>query len=158
MPKHIKSRPPNFYPISENWDIDSFPFYWVSKLYKLYGTKASRVLAEAGINITQFHILVVLSSTGCLSVSEIAERTSLRLPTVTKALQRLSSIGIVFFSQNDEDKRKVWVSLSSSGRQTLGETFSLLDELFLNSYSGFSLRDIERTNSLLQKLCENLTK
>lgn len=64
--------------------------------------------------------------------------------------------GLVNLSASEEDGRVTLVSLTEKGFESLLLTQDSVSTLFRNSFKGMSSAEINRTNTLLKKLYDNI--
>jgi DNA-binding MarR family transcriptional regulator len=69
-----------------------------------------------GLSIPEWRVLANLGRLGPLYAGELAERSSMDKPKVTRALQRLEAAGIVQRAIDAEDRRQVRLALTRRGR------------------------------------------
>jgi DNA-binding MarR family transcriptional regulator len=69
-----------------------------------------------GLSIPEWRILANLGRFGPLYAGDLAERSSMDKPKVTRALQRLEAGGIVQRNVDAEDRRQVRLALTRRGR------------------------------------------
>jgi DNA-binding MarR family transcriptional regulator len=107
----------------------------------------SRVLVDRyGLTGPQVAVLRALNDLGTVSVGELAKAASLSAATVTGIVERLEKHGLVYRNKSDSDKRRVLVSLTSKGENTLPKTIPPLQEHFTNEFN--KLEDWEQTQIL----------
>lgn len=91
-----------------------FRFYTVSRLivkhYQPYLTKL-------GITYPQYLVLLVLWEQNDMPVNDIAKRLYLETNTVTPILQRMEKQKIIVRKKDNQDHRKVIVSLTAHGEE-----------------------------------------
>jgi DNA-binding MarR family transcriptional regulator len=71
---------------------------------------------EFGLSIPEWRVLANLGRFGPLNAGELAERSSMDKPKVTRALQRLEARGLTQRSIVTEDRRQVRLTLTRRGR------------------------------------------
>ncbi len=81
----------------------------------------SRALSEVysrefGISVAEWRVLANLGRFGPLKAGELAERSSLDKPKVTRALQRLEARGLLQRTVLSADRRQVRLALTRRGR------------------------------------------
>lgn len=74
------------------------------------------LLEELGLTYPQYLVMLVLWEQDSLMVSDIGERLSLDSGTLTPLLKRLEASGFVSRLRAATDERRVYISLTSSGR------------------------------------------
>jgi MarR family 2-MHQ and catechol resistance regulon transcriptional repressor len=93
------------------------------KAEKAVGKKDRDSIAETGLNPSDFAILEVLLSKGPLAVNTIGEKVLLTSGSMTAAVNRLESRGLVSRSKDPQDGRCFHVHLSQSGRRLIEQAF-----------------------------------
>jgi DNA-binding MarR family transcriptional regulator len=71
---------------------------------------------EFGLTIAEWRVLANLGRFGPLYAGELAERSSLDKPKVTRALQRLEARGLLQRAVSSADRRQVRLTLTRRGR------------------------------------------
>ena len=82
----------------------------MTKLYK-------PLLAELGLTYPQYLAMLVLWERDGLMVSELGDRLYLDSGTLTPLLKRLEVSGYISRIRDVEDERRVYITLTSSGRK-----------------------------------------
>lgn len=82
----------------------------MTKIYK-------PILGELGLTYPQYLVMLVLWETDKLTVSALGEQLTLDSGTLTPLLKRLEVAGFVARARDDEDERRVLVSLTDAGRR-----------------------------------------
>ena len=80
-------------------------------------------LAEAGLTISQFGVLEALYHLGPLSQSELAEKILKSSGNITMVINNLEKRALVKRERDPEDRRYYSVTLTSSGKKTIGSIF-----------------------------------
>ncbi|NIA68959.1 MarR family transcriptional regulator [Pelagibius litoralis] len=78
--------------------------------------------AEHGLSQTRFLILVLLDrdpTVDGLSATEISEKLDISKPIVTNTLKALAREGFIRVTDNEEDRRARWITLTRKGRARL---------------------------------------
>ncbi len=109
------------------------------------------MLSKAGVTEQQWRVLRVLDERGTLDPTEIADRSCLLLPSLTRILQTLEAKGMVARAPHPTDRRKQQISITETGRQLI------LDNLEESQQLNAWLRDEfgqEKLDALLDLLNE----
>ncbi len=77
------------------------------------------MLSNAGVTEQQWRVLRVLDEMGTLDPTEIADRSCLLLPSLTRILQTLQSKQLILREPHPTDRRKQQISISKAGRQLI---------------------------------------
>jgi len=93
----------------------------VMRVQQLLGAELDRVLKPLGITFARYEVLRLLSFSreGRLPLNVIGERLMVHPTSVTNAIDRLVASGFVARTPDDEDRRRVFASLTSSGERVL---------------------------------------
>ncbi len=104
----------------------------------------SQIVAEAGLPIqpSQYPLLVALDQAGAMTVGQLVEAIGISQPAVTRALNRLVSIGLIDTETDTGDRRQRLISLSAAGHAAIAQ----------------SRRDIwPRVESAVAEICDGLS-
>ena len=77
------------------------------------------MLAEHGFNEQQWRVVRVLSETGAIYQTELAERASLLGPSLTRIVAALSQRGLVTQERDTADQRRRLIALTPEGETTI---------------------------------------
>lgn len=88
-------------------------------------------------------VLYALNRQGSLTIGQLAQAIKLSQATVTSILDRLLRRGLIERQRSELDRRKVYISLSERGRDTLAKAPTPLQQHFISAYS--ELEDWEQT-------------
>ena len=75
-----------YFPIHDDFNIDDFPYYWISQVYGLYIHKMDNALKNYGLDNSRRRIILAASARPNSSISELAEMTIIKIPTATKII------------------------------------------------------------------------
>ncbi len=95
-------------------------------------------LKEIQITKTQLRILIILSTTQSLSMSQLAEKLCISREQATRAVAPLARRQLIFRNTHDTNRRQLDVSLSNSGIQLLSELKQAYHKQFTTSLSCLS--------------------
>lgn len=74
------------------------------------------MLADAGVTEQQWRVLRVLNERGPLDPTEIADRSCLLLPSLTRILQTLEAKGFITRAAHPTDRRRQIITITENGR------------------------------------------
>ncbi len=107
-------------------ELERFLPYRLSVLAGDVSRALSQIYArEFGLSVPEWRILANLGRFGPLNAGDLAERSSLDKPKVTRALQKLEARQLVQRAVDARDRRQVRLSLTRRGRSMLGEIAAL---------------------------------
>lgn len=125
----------------------------------------SRALSEVytqefGLSIPEWRVLANLGRCGPLNAGELAERSSMDKPKVTRALQRLEARGLVQRAVVSADRRQVRLTLTRRGRLQFRQIAALALEWeakLLGSLSAAERTTFDRVLTKLMREVESLS-
>ena len=141
-----------FLPNNEPDSLKNFPFFWVSQVNGKYSQLIEKSIKKLGIDNTKRKIILSTNALGQASITDIANLSTTKLTTATKAVYRLVEDGIVEVFSSESDERISMVKLTHKG-QELVEKINQISIVtlsgILNSFDEDELKDL---NLKLKKL------
>ena len=110
------------------------------------------LIKNYGVTGPQLMILQIIQTLGQISVSEIAQNTSISISTVTGILMRLEKQQFIKRVKSAEDKRKVMVDLTQEGTDFLLKAPEPLQKSFLIAFNQLKKWERLMILSSLQRL------
>lgn len=114
--------------------------------------RMARLFREFGLTPSQYNVLRILRGEGVpLPILEIADRMITVVPGITGLIDRLEALTLVERRRCTEDRRVIFVAITSKGQDLLARIDGPLDALhksLLGHMSAEELRDLSR---LLEK-------
>lgn len=120
------------------------------RFYRLYHEKISRrVRAVLGDALTpvQYLLLGIIVEEGPISMSEIGERVTMQKQQVTSVINQLEEKGLVTRTRRSENRRLVWLEVTSRARELEEEIVRQTQQAFGSLFE--SLTDEETEEYLL---------
>lgn len=97
-------------------------------------TYLNHKLNDFGINSTQLHLLLEISSQNDLNQDKISSRCNIDKGAVARSIKKLEENGLVLRKIDDDNRRQNKISLTEKGKKILDEGIDLLikfeDEVF----------------------------
>lgn len=122
------------------------------RINKLYTEKTNSNLKEFNVTRSDMSFLLTLNEMGEITQKELAESRNLNNATVTRALERLEKKGFVKRVDDENDKRKKNVLLTSEGKETLNKILKKHEEYKKVIFEDFNENEIRDMMGLLDKL------
>jgi MarR family transcriptional regulator, negative regulator of the multidrug operon emrRAB len=130
----------------------------IKHIYKSLHDDANSLLKPYGINHPEYNLLMMMYGTqsGTMSPSELAEAAGEKSANITRLTNHLSDMGLIARAGSTDDRRKVELTLTSTG-QALIESF-LPDICGLLERQGRQLSDADQAQleKLLKKMLDGL--
>ncbi len=125
---------------------------------RLHRARIGEKLQALGLFPGQEQVLEVLAQDGAMPMGELASRLSVRPPTVSKTIARLSAQGLVQRSADGDDARLVKVALTEEGERRTQALSGLVEEIEDEMLGDFDGKERKRLRKLLRKAVKALGK
>ena len=79
------------------------------------------MLANTGITEQQWRVLRVLSESGSLDTSSLAQRASLLFPSLTRIATTMRAKGLITQTQDTKDRRRQLVAITAQGHKVIDD-------------------------------------
>ena len=112
------------------------------------------VVEPKRITAQQYNVLRILrgSHPGRLPTLEIVDRMIERAPGITRLLDRLEAKGLVKRERCEEDRRRVYCSISPAGLALLAQLDGPIAELARSNFQSLTVTETRQLIALLDKL------
>lgn len=114
----------------------------VRQIIRAVDLNSKKLVQRYGLTTPQMIVLKELLEAN-LTGSELARRISLSNATVTVIVDRMEKRGLVARQRDTSDRRKVYISITESGKELIAQAPSSLQESFVEQLG--RLDDWERT-------------
>ena len=122
------------------------------KTHRTMQHHAHRSIAASGLGYSDFTILEALLHKGPMLVNEIGRRIDLTSGSITTAVDRLETRGLVERSADANDRRAKQVSLTRAGRALITRIFDRHKTVVDAAADGLTCAERETLIALLKKL------
>jgi DNA-binding MarR family transcriptional regulator len=136
--------------------IEDWPFYWLTRFTGRYIQQMELLLKPIGLDVPRWRVLMTLRNNTTLSVSEIAGHAIVKLPTMTKIVQRMQADGLVECSQSDLDGRVTEVALTDAGLVASQQAWEVANRVYKRAFENIPKRDVQTLNRLLRTITRSL--
>jgi len=147
-----------FLPSADNFDLENFPYYWVSQVHAQYVQNVDHSLKKYGLDNSRRRILLALKSRPHASVSDLSEMVVSKMSTTTKIVYRLKDEGLVDTYSCEDDARITRVVLTEKGDQMTQKINDLTNVVLEQSFDGLTPLQIEKMMESLQHIFKNLSR
>ena len=141
-----------FLPNKEPSSIQNFPFFWVSQVNGKYSQLIEKSIKKLGIDNTRRKIILSTNALGEASITDIANLSTLKLTTATKAVYRLVEDGIVEVYSSTTDERISMVKLTAKGVELVEQINQISVVTLAGILNAFSEDELHNLNHQLKKL------
>ena len=141
-----------FLPNNEPGSLQNYPFFWISQVNGRYSQLIEKSIKKLGIDNTRRKIILSANALGQASITEIANLSTLKLTTATKAVYRLVEDDIVEVFSSDQDERISMVKLTEKG-DSLVEQINQISQVTLSGIlNAFDDQELSDLNAQLKKM------
>ena len=126
------------------------------RILRVTELNARKLAHESDLTTSQLLVLEYVARRGRTLPSSIAKAVDLRQATISVLVDKLEAAGFVTRTRDTEDRRRVWVELTASGRQVLDQSPDLLQTRFESGFRNMEaweqaliIAALERVASLL---------
>lgn len=125
---------------------------------RVHRARMAELLAGVGLYPGQEQVLQYLADHADPTMSELAEALTVKAPTISKTIGRLTQQGLVERKAGEADARLVRVALTEAGRARVSQLADIGNRLDDEMTKGFDGKDRKRLRRLLRKASKNLAK
>lgn len=147
-----------FLPCSEDFSLESFPFYWVTQVHAQYVLNVDHALKKYGLDNSRRRILLALDSKPHASVSDLSDMVVSKMSTTTKIVYRLKDEGLVETYSCEDDARITRVLLTEKGVEMTNKINDLTSVVLEQSFEGLTPLQIEKMMESLKHVFKNLAR
>ena len=147
-----------FLPLTDSFQLEDFPFYWISQVNAQYTQNIDHVLKKYGLDNSRRRILIALHSKPHTSVSELAEMIVAKMSTTTKIIYRLKDEGYIETYACQDDGRITRVYLTEQGQQMIKKINDITTVVLQQSFDGLTPLQIEKMIGTMRQISKNLIR
>jgi len=103
-------------------------------------------------------ILKVLHESGPLHMTEIGEEIAISRPQMTHSTDKLIDLGMIERQPDAKDRRKIKVSLTAKGEETIKKLHQFMKSRMQESLSSLSDNDLDRLSASLRTMVDIFMK
>ncbi len=143
-------------PTDPDFILEDYVLYNLIRASSTYTTEMDQALKSYGLDNTKWRVLSLLKDKSPSTVSELARRSVIKLPTLTRMLIRMENEGLITRQALDNDRRVVEVRMTSSAKKTLTLVRSIGHKVFDRAFDGIEAQEVARMTKTLKRMRENL--
>ncbi|MGB0748318.1 MAG: homoprotocatechuate degradation operon regulator HpaR [Magnetospiraceae bacterium] len=114
------------------------------------------LLAARGFTEQQWRVLRVLDEFGPLDPSEIAERSVIMPPSMTRILKTLEDKGMVVRTQHPHDRRRYIIDLTEVSRRAISAATPASNQVYAEIEALYGREKLEQLLDLLEELARSV--
>ena len=141
----------------DHW-LGKFVPYLIYRITNQLNRRLRKRLKHSGINVARWRVLAVLQDNGQMNVGQIAERTLIEQPTVSRIGDQLEREGHALRERAGKDTRFVFVKLTPSGEKAFTEIYPTAKRHQEQALQGFSKHEIADLVGFLERIQNNIDR
>lgn len=110
------------------------------------------MLDRHGVNEQQWRVIRVLAEQGRLDASEVAERTHILAPSLTRMIRAMTERGLISKDRDEGDGRRVMLEIAPAGRDLLRKVSPDSAQIYAMLEARFGKDKVEELINLLEEL------
>ena len=127
--------------------------YLLMKSQALFSRRVLSEISKIGLSSGQPKILDFLLQYGEADQKTIAAHCEIEQTTVGSILLRMESAGLVLRRQKEGNRRSLYVSLTSAGREKAEKLMNIFRGIEADATANLSVQEMETLNRLLSQIC-----
>lgn len=136
--------------------LDRYLPYLINRAGVSLAVRFSASLREAGIALQDWRVLAALRERDGQRLTELAQRTSIEVSTLSRLVGSLETAGLVSRHRDTDDARAIAIRLTAKGDQVTLALTPAAQQLEANALAGLSEVEIAQLKSLLERIYGNL--
>ena len=127
--------------------------YLLMKSQALFSRRVLSEISKIGLSSGQPKILDFFLLYGEADQKTIAAHCEIEQTTVGSILLRMESAGLVLRRQKEGNRRSLYVSLTSAGREKAEKLMNIFRGIKADATANLSVQEMETLNRLLSQIC-----
>ena len=134
--------------------VDDYLPALLAQASQLISGEFHRIVSARGFTVSEWRVLATLAGGPPMSIGRLAQITTIKQPTVTRLLDRMTAKGHVQRLENDGDRRITLVGITPSGTKLVAGLIPLAREHEKRVLEPFGLERAEALKSTLRSIIE----
>ncbi len=141
-----------------DFDFETVPHHWINRLGFLIRRELQTRFRRAGADVTaeEWAVLLLLWRRDGRSPGMLADRTIRDRTTMTRLLDGMERKGLVLRQTDADDRRRMQVWLTTSGREIRDVLLPVARDLIGQTMDGIPQQDVETSLRVLRRMTGNL--
>lgn len=138
------------------FDLEHHPFFWMTQVIAARDAALTGELRDAGLRANEWRVLASLRARKRLSMSELADLSSIDRTTLSRTVDRMQKAGWVTRLADSEDLRVTRLSLTASGTRLFDRIWPTVERLNQAAVEGLPAGAAEMLRWTLERMKTNL--
>lgn len=140
------------------FDLDDCLAFITCQSGKIFADALEKALVPYNVTRSQWIAMYYIYGSENLTQRELADKMSVRQPTVVRLLQALEAKGYLQRSGTDEDKRVKQLELTAKGTQVYLDMLPVVEKFKNDTIAGISQKDLGILKEALSTMIKNALK
>lgn len=136
--------------------LDRYLPYLINRAGVSLAANFGATLRQAGITLQDWRVLAALREQDGQRLTELAQRTSIEVSTLSRLVGGLETAGMVSRSRDSDDARAIAIKLTAQGSTVTATLTPAAQQLEQQAVAGLSEGEIAQLKSLLDRVYANL--
>jgi DNA-binding MarR family transcriptional regulator len=136
--------------------LDRYLPYLINRAGVSLANRFSTALRAAGIALQDWRVLAALRERDGQRLTELAQRTSIEVSTLSRLVAGLEANGLVSRSRDSGDARAIAIRLTAAGERVTATLTPAAQQLETTALAGLSEAEIVQLKNLLERIYGNL--
>jgi len=145
-------------PSAENFSLEDYPFYLMTRVMAAYYGLLEDALEKVGVDQPRWRVLMILGAKNPSNMSELSDRAVIKNSTMTRLIQRMQAQGLVRAAPHPDDNRVSEVYLTPVGRERLQMVRDVGGQIFQRAFEGTNAGDLTGFVAGLKSILGNLNR
>ncbi len=138
-----------------NW-LEGYVPYQLYRLTNRLNRRLQARLRKVGIKPSPWRVMTVLRSYGTLTIGNIAERSLMEQPTVSRVIVQLEADGLIQREISAEDSRVTLVTLTPEGIEKIDMIVAVAHRHQQEALSELSKEEVAQFRAIVAKIEQNI--
>ena len=137
------------------FQLDDCIAFITSRSAKIFAEALEREFRPYNVTRAQWIAMYYINTSESITQRELADKMSVKEPTVVRLLQKMESEGFLYRCGTDADKRIKQLKLTEKGMQIYCDLLPIAEKFKNNTIAGISQDDLDTLISVLQTMVDN---
>ncbi|HEX6959362.1 MAG TPA: MarR family transcriptional regulator [Ferrovibrio sp.] len=148
------AKPPTSHP--DALHLDRYLPYLINRAGVSMAMRFGAVLRREGISLQDWRVLAALRERGGQRLTELAQRTSIEISTLSRVVGAMEAAGLVSRGRDEADARAIAIRLTAAGEALAGRLTPAAERLERHALAGLSDAEADQLKALLHRIYDNL--
>lgn len=136
--------------------LDRYLPYLINRAGVSMAARFSAALRDADVTLQDWRVLAALRERDGQRLTELAQRTSIEVSTLSRLVGGLEAAGLVSRSRDSDDARAIAIRLTAGGEKVTARLTPAAQQLEAAALAGLSEAEVAQLKSLLERIYGNL--